>query len=507
MISLQPVAFRRAPATAGAPVRALGGCLPPAVIRTVRARALSSGILPLLLLLAWALPGAVAAQQGTPDEVRQLAREILEQLVGIDTSLPGGDPGAANRAMAERLRQAGMPATDVEVIDIGDDPRLGSLVARLRGTDPQLEPVLIMAHIDVVPALIDDWGTDPFRMVERDGFFIGRGTADNKAGAAVAMTSFIRFLREGYRPQRDLIIVFSSDEETGMTSIRHLVGEHPLVSRATLALNTDAGGGEIRNDRNVIFGVQASEKVYQTYQLEVRNPGGHSSVPVDDNAINRLAAGLTRLAEHRFPVQLNEITRTYFLRTAELGGEHAVDMRLVAGDVPDPAAAERLSGSPQYNAQLRTTCVATMLQAGHAENALPQSARATVNCRVLPGEPVDEVDATLRRVLADPAIRLSRVQEPTLSPPSPLTPELLGTIERLAALHFPGTVVIPHMSTGATDGLHTRNAGIPTYGISAMFSVPGETRAHGLNEQVRARSFYDALDFWYDLLRAVGGGR
>jgi acetylornithine deacetylase/succinyl-diaminopimelate desuccinylase-like protein len=460
-----------------------------------------------LLLTALLLPAPATAQARAGEADRVLAREILEQLVGIDTSAPDGDPGAANRAVAERLRQAGLPAPDVEVIPIGGAARLGALVARYRGSNPQLPPVLIMAHMDVVPASIEDWGTDPFTLIERDGYFIGRGTADNKAGAAIATTTFIRFARAGYRPERDLVLVFSSDEETTMESIQWLVGEHPVVSRAGMALNTDAGGGELRGGEPFIFGVQASEKVYQTYQLEVRSAGGHSSVPGDTNAIYTLAAGLIRLRQHQFPVQLNEVTRAYLLRTADLGGEHAADMRRAAAPVPDAGAVARLSEIPRFNALLRTTCVATMLQAGHAENALPQSARATVNCRVLPGEDVDEVDSTLRRVLAEDAIRVTRAEEPVLSPPSPLTPALLATLERLAGQHFPGAVVIPHMSTGATDGLHTRNAGIPTYGVSAIFSAPGETRAHGLDERVRVQSFYRALDFWYDLLREIGGGR
>jgi acetylornithine deacetylase/succinyl-diaminopimelate desuccinylase-like protein len=458
-----------------------------------------------LLVAALLVPQHVGAQARATDADRALARELLEQLVGIDTSAPDGDPGAANRAVAERLIRAGLPAADVEVIPIGGEQRLGALVARLRGSDAALAPVIIMAHMDAVPASAADWGTDPFSLVERDGFFIGRGAADNKAGATLATVNFIRFVRDGYRPARDLVLVFSSDEETTMESIQWLVREHPVVSRAGMALNTDAGGGELRDGRPFIFGVQASEKVYQTYELEVRSAGGHSSVPGDSNAIYTLAAGLMRLGAHRFPAELNEVTRTYLQRSAALGGEHAADMRAVAAAVPDADAVARLTSVPVYNAILRTTCVATMLSAGHAENALPQSARATVNCRVLPGTDVDAVDDTLRRVLADPAIRITRTEPPVLSPPSPLTPELLATLERLSQRHFPGAVVIPHMSTGATDGLHSRNAGIPTYGLSALFSLPGETRAHGLDERVRVQSFYQALDFWYDLLREVGG--
>jgi acetylornithine deacetylase/succinyl-diaminopimelate desuccinylase-like protein len=462
-------------------------------------------VVALVTIVALLFATLAAAQQRAPEDYRQLARDILEQLVAIDTSAPDGDPGEANGALADRLRAAGLPERDIDIVDIDGDARLGSLVARLRGSNEQSAPILIMAHIDVVPASADDWGTDPFHLVERDGFFFGRGAVDNKAGAAIAVTNFIRFLDQGYRPARDLIIVFTSDEETEMRSIQHLVAEHPHVSRATLAFNTDAGGGEIRNGRYVAFGLQASEKVYQSYQLEVRDPGGHSSIPRETNAIYTLALGLTRLAAHQFPVQLNEITRTWFERSAAFGGEHADDMRRVTSDPTDPDAAERLSRVPHLNALLRTTCTATMLQAGHAENALPQTARAIVNCRVLPGESVDEVDATLQQVLDEPTIALSRIEEPTLSPPSPLTPEVLGGLERLVSVHFPETVVIPSMSTGATDGLHTRNAGIPTYGVSALFAIPGESRAHGQDERVRVRSFFEALDFWYDLLQTFGG--
>jgi acetylornithine deacetylase/succinyl-diaminopimelate desuccinylase-like protein len=440
--------------------------------RSSAAVSATRALIALLVTIALLFATSATAQQRAPEDYRHLARDILEQLVAIDTSAPDGNPGQANRVLADRLRAAGMPEQDIDIVDIDGDPRLGSLVARLRGSNAQAGPILIMAHIDVVPASADDWGTDPFRLVERDGLFFGRGTADNKAGAAIAVTNFIRFLDKGYRPARDLIIVFTSDEETDMRSIQHLVAEHPHVSRATLAFNTDAGGGEIRNGRYAVFGVQASEKVYQSYQLEVRDPGGHSSIPRDTNAIYTLATGLTRLAAHQFPVQLNEITRTWFERSAALGGEHADDMRRVAADPPDLEAAERLSRVPHLNALLRTTCTATMLQAGHAENALPQAARATINCRVLPGESVDAVDATLHQVLDAPTIASSRIEEPTLSPPSPLTPEVLGGLERLVRVHFPDTVVIPSMSTGATDGLHTRNAGIPTYGVSALFGIP-----------------------------------
>lgn len=460
----------------------------------------------LVLLVLLPLTSPVSAQARAADDDRALAREIFRELIEIDTSEPPqGNPRAASEAMAARLRAAGFPAEDVQVI--GPEPQLGNLVARYRGTNPRLEPILLMAHIDVVPALREDWSLDPFTLTEQDGHFYGRGTTDNKAGAAMLVANFIRYRREGYRPQRDLIIVLTADEETTGASIQWLLTNHPEVARAAFALNTDAGGGELRDGRHVVMGVQASEKVYLSYRLEVRNPGGHSSRPRADNAIYQLASALVRLENHRFPVQLNEVTRAYFRRTTELGGSLAADMRLVAADSPDPGAAERLSENAGYNALLRTTCVATMLEGGHAENAMPQTARAVVNCRILPGENPDEVDRTLREVVGDTAVAIRRVREPTLSPPSPLAPEVIGVVERLTQRHFPGAVVVPQMSAGATDGLYVRNAGIPVYGISAVFGEPGDGRAHGRDERILVRSFYEALDFWYDMVRAFGGGR
>jgi acetylornithine deacetylase/succinyl-diaminopimelate desuccinylase-like protein len=326
-------------------------------------------VLPLLL----GMQQPALARSTASDDVRQLAREILEQLIAMDTSLPDGDPGAANRAIAARLLDAGMPADDVEVVNIAGDPRLGSLVARLRGTDAASGPVIVMAHIDVVPALAEDWDTDPFHMVERDGFLFGRGTGDNKAGAAIAVTSVIRFLHEGYRPERDIVIVFTSDEETDMRSIRQLVAEHPLVRRASLALNTDAGGGEIQDGRYVIFGLQASEKVYQSYRLEVRDPGGHSSVPRESNAIYTLAEGLNRLSRHRFPVQSNEITRAYFGRAAELGGEHADDMHRVAG--PERISRPRSGSAPGIRFEM--TVVSAISYSPSRRSQLPDAAGCT----------------------------------------------------------------------------------------------------------------------------------
>lgn len=464
------------------------------------------GAAALALAASVLLHTTASAQARTSSADRALAREIFAELIAIDSSEPPqGDPRAASEAMAARLRAAGFPEEDVQVI--GPEPRLGNLVARYRGSNRRLPPILLMAHIDVVPARRDDWSVDPFTLTEQDGYFYGRGAIDNKAGAAMLVANLIRYRQEGFRPQRDLIVVLTADEETTGASIQWLLQNHPEVARAGFALNTDAGGGELREGRKVVMGVQASEKVYLDYQLEVRNPGGHSSRPRPDNAIYQLAGALTRLEKHRFPVQLNEVTRAYFRRTAELGGPYAEEMHRVAAASPDAAAAERLSEDPGYNAMLRTTCVATMLEAGHAENALPQTARAVVNCRILPGEDPAEVDRALREVVGDTAVAIRRVREPTASPPSPLRPEVLGVIERLTQRHFPSAVVVPQMSAGATDGLYVRNDGIPVYGVSAVFGEPGDGRAHGRDERILVQSFYEALDFWHEMVRAFAGGR
>ncbi len=450
-----------------------------------------------VLLAALGFATNVAAQTRASVEDRGLALQIYRELVEIDTSAPDGNPGAAAEAMAARLRAAGLPAGDIEVIHTA--PRLGNLVARYAGRDPLLPPILLMAHIDVVPASREDWSTDPFTLHEQDGYYYGRGAADNKAGAAMLVANFIRYRRAGLQPQRDLFIALTADEETTGAGMQWLLEHHAGVRAAVFALNTDAGESELKDDRHAVMGVQASEKVYLSYQLEVHDAGGHSSLPRSGNPIYRLARALVRLETHRFPVQLNEVTRSYLQRTAELGGPYAMEKRRVAASGADGTAIERLSGHPFYNAQLRTTCVATMLDGGHAENALPQSARAMVNCRVLPGEALAQVDAMLQGVIGDPEVVITRVSEPIESPPSPLTPALMERFERLTAAHFPGAVVIPLMAAGATDAVYVRNAGIPVYGAAATFGLPGDSRAHGRDERLLVRSFYEALDFWYDL--------
>jgi len=454
-------------------------------------------------LLALATP--LSAQTGKDPAAKALEREILKQLIEINTSDSAGHTPDAAKAMADRLVNAGFPAADVRVL--GYNPRYQSLVARYRGRSTGKKPVLLMAHLDVVDARREDWSTDPYQFVEKDGFYYGRGTEDVKDGVAMLVANFIRYKKEGFVPDRDLIIVLTADEETTGESIRWLVAEHRDLIDAEFALNTDGGGGDYRDGKPIRFNVQAAEKVYQSFMLEVRNKGGHSSRPVPDNAIYHLARGLSRLADYQFPVRLNEVTRAFFQRgaAAELPAV-AADMRLVARS-GDAAAARRLSaGSPYYNSVLHTTCVATRLFAGHADNALPQLARATVNCRVEPDEPVDSVETRLRRVVADTAIHFSRIAEAHPSPPSPLRPEVMGPIEAVARKYWPGVPVVPEMSTGASDGLYTRNGGIPTYGVAAVFEDMNDSRAHGRDERVGVKEYHMAAEYWYVLVKRLAGG-
>src|SRR6184192_161690 len=444
----------------------------------------------------------VAAQDGLSPADRGLAREVFKQLIEINTTDSLGNTPRAARAMAQRLLAAGFPAADVRVL-IGPDATHGNLVARYRGTGTGGRPIVVFAHLDVVPARRTDWSVDPFTFLEKDGYFYGRGTTDDKVGDAILVADFIRLKRAGFRPTRDLILVLTGDEETAGGCIAWLVSKHRDLIDAEFALNTDAGGGVLRDGRRVMFTVQASEKVYATYALAAVDKGGHSSLPRPaDNPIYRLARVLQRLADYQFPVQLNEVSRAFFERSAAIEtGQLADDMRGVLNDPPDSGPVARLSAVPFYNSKLRTTCVATMLAAGHAENALPQAARATVNCRILPGEPAAPIEATLTRFGGDDRITVSTVYTPVPSPPSPLTPAIMGPLERLVADQFPGVPIVPVMEAGATDGLFLRNAGIPTYGVSAVFEDPNDIRAHGRDERIGVQSFYDALEFWHHMLR------
>lgn len=447
-----------------------------------------------------AVCSVVSAQQPTGVD-RTLAREILEELVEIPTTQADGTARAA-QAIAARLLGAGFPKQDVHVIASGAN--VANVVARLRGKNAGARSVLLMAHIDVVPAVRADWSVDPWTLLESDGWFYGRGASDNKAGAAMLVANFITLKRAAWQPARDLVVVLTGDEETAQRGIQTLVGQHRDLLGADLALNTDGGGVIVRDGRATVFEVQASEKIYADYQLEVTDVGGHSSLVRPDNPIYTLAAALVRIAEHRFPLHVNDVTRMFFERSsATESGQTAIDMRAVASVPPDQAAAARLSRSPYFNAQLRTTCVATKVEAGHANNALPQLARAVINCRILPGVPGTEVEGVIRRLAGD-KVKVTVIEPPIASPPSPPTPALLARLEPLVATQWPAIPVIPLMQAGATDGMYTRSAGIPTYGVSAIEGNPDDVRAHGKDERIGVESFYRAAQFWLELMRTFG---
>lgn len=449
-----------------------------------------------ILLLATTLH---AAAPPLDPPTRQMIRDIYQQLIEINTTESAGNMTAAAEAMAGRLRAAGFPASDVQVL--GPEPRHGNLVARLRGSGAA-KPLLLLAHLDVVEARREDWSTDPFKLVEQDGYFYARGSGDDKAMAAIWIATLIRLKQEHFVPTRDLIVALTSDEETGnYNGVDWLLKTHRDLIDAAFAIN-EGGGGAIKERKYLYNGVSASEKVYVTFALTVHNKGGHSSVPQTPNAIYQLAAGLGRLAAFDFPVRLNEVTRAYFRRLADVeGGQLGSDMRAVA-DTSDPAAAARVGQTPAYNARMRTTCVATRLDAGHADNALPQTARATVNCRVLPGDDPEEVRNTLLRVLNDPAIEVTWIDKAKPSVPSPLASDIMQPLEAITR-QFWDVPVIPLMATGASDSLYLRNAGIPTYGVSAIFDDIKESRAHGKDERVGVRQFYDSAQFLYTLVKRL----
>jgi acetylornithine deacetylase/succinyl-diaminopimelate desuccinylase-like protein len=448
---------------------------------------------------------AASAQQRAPDE--RLAFDIFKELVEINTVTATGDTAAAADAMATRLRAAGFPEADLHVFKPA--PRKGNLVARLRGTGTA-KPIMLLAHIDVVEAKREDWSMDPFKLIEQDGYYYGRGTGDDKFMAAAFVTAFVRYVKEGWKPARDVILVLETDEEIldgNSVGMRWLLANHRDLVDAEYALN-EGGGVALKGGKPYTVGVQTSEKLPVSFYLETKNAGGHSSQPVKDNAITRLAAGLVRLGDYDFPVKWNETTRAYFTRSAPLNdAARRADMVAVLSDPPEASALQRLSRLPNLNAQMRTTCVATMLEGGHASNALPQSAKATVNCRILPGESVEYVHETLVRVVADGGIEVSQRGAPKPSPASPLRPDVVGAIEKLSGEFWPGAVVLPTMSAGATTGNLLRSVGIPTYGHSGLagdFEEP--SRAHGKDERVRVDSFYRGNEYLYRLVKVLAGG-
>ena len=455
--------------------------------------------------------GGIAWCAGPDEATRQLSRDIFRELIEINTTDSVGSTTRAAEAMANRLRNAGIPAADIHVF--GPNDRKGNLVVRFSGTGAK-KPVLLIGHLDVVEALRADWTIDPFQFLEKDGYFYGRGTQDMKVNDAILVTTFIRFQREGYRPDRDLILALTADEEGGKSNgVDWLLRNHRDLVDAEFVLNADSGGVTTVHGKPVYVDLEATEKQYADFELTSVNPGGHSSLPTPDNAIYHLADALSRLEHAPFPLDLNAVTRTYFERRATLeNAQVKADMNAILRTPPDAAAAARLSQDPRYNSMLHTTCVATRLSGGHANNALPQTAQANVNCRILPGHTPEETRQTLIRVFNDAKVNVRYVEGtagggqspnskgfPTVMPP----PDVMAPLERVAAEMWRGAPVIPEMETGASDSIYTVAAGMPSYGINGVAIDQDDIRAHGKDERVRVSSYFEGVEFYYRFLKAL----
>ena len=433
------------------------------------------------------------------------AREIFKELIEFDTSYSTGSTTPAAEAMANRLRKAGFAESDLFLG--GATARKGNLVARYRGSGKQ-KPLLLLAHLDVVEAKREDWSMDPFQFIEKDGYFYGRGTSDDKAQAAIWVANLIQYKQEGFKPDRDLILALTADEEGGgpYNGVQWLLKNRRDLIDAEYCLN-EGGWGEMVNGRPQIQNVQVSEKYVVNYRFEVRNKGGHSSMPVPENAIYRLSAALGRVAAFAFPLKTNEVTRAYFERIAGAqNGAIKADVAKVGQN--DADALKRVAAvSPAWNATLRTTCVATQLEAGHAQNALPQLAAANVNCRVLPEESLASVTETLRKVVADDQISIRVDGKVEQGPPSAMRADVMGAVTSLTDRMWPGVRTVPSMVMGATDGMYLRAAGIPTYGVQGLFIERDDFRAHGRDERMAVKSFEDGQKFLYDLVKVLAQSR
>jgi acetylornithine deacetylase/succinyl-diaminopimelate desuccinylase-like protein len=457
------------------------------------------------------LSGRCAADEGDA-AARQNAHDIFKQLIEINTTDSVGNTTTAAQAMARRLVEAGFPKADVVVL--GPNDRKGNMVARYRGgPGSKLKPILIIGHLDVVEAQRLDWTTDPFQFVEKDGYFYGRGTQDMKESDAIAVASFIRMRKEGFVPNRDIILALTADEEGGKSNgVDWLLKNHRDLIDAEYALNPDAG--QVRPDKPVVVGFEATEKLYADYQVLATNPGGHSSLPVPNNAIYHVAAALEALQKSPFPFELNPVTRAYFIQMAKIeSGQKAADMRAILASPPDAKAIERLSQDAHANSIMRTTCVATMLSGGHAPNALPGRAEANVNCRIMPGHSQEEIRLALIQLFNDPELTVRyRSDDGVLSDhgsdrkamvPPPLRDDVMTSLRSVAGKLWPGAAVLPIMEAGASDSIYTMNAGIPSYGICGVAIARDDDRAHGRDERVKIDAYYTGLEFYYEFLKAL----
>ncbi len=431
--------------------------------------------------------------------------EIYTKVISFETSKGLGNVPKMANYLASELRAAGFPDKDIEVAPLGET---AALIARYRGDGSSgKSPILLLGHMDVVEALEDDWERPPFELTHDDTYFYARGSNDNKFGITQLTSTFIRLKKEGFVPNRDLIIAFSGDEESGMLTTRMLANDREDLANAEYALNSDSGGGALKDDgRPISYHMQAAEKTYVSWDITIRNPGGHSSRPRADNAIYDLADAIQKVQQYRFPVRWSDMTLAYFHQTgSELGGELGDAMVQFAENPGDGAATDRLASESAYVGTTRTTCVPTMLRGGHAENALPQSATATINCRIFPGVSVDEVKAVLQKVIDNEAAEFVQLDEATESPISELRPDVVAAVSKAVHARYPGIEVIANMSSGGTDGMHFRKAGIPTWAVGGLFMRPADNFAHGLNERVPIKAFYDALDHWSIILRELAG--
>ena len=459
------------------------------------------------LLLGCAAALAVArsneAAPEPPHADRVFAREVLAQLVGLDTTAAHGTEAAA-RAVATRLTDSGFAASDVQVLAPADQPMRANVVVRLRGSG-RAAPLLVIGHLDVVDAPRARWSVEPFVLTEKDGFFYGRGVLDLKGEDAAILSTLVRLKRERARTDRDIIVAFTADEEAGTADgVDWLLRVHRDLLQAGMAINPDEGAAGLRAGKRIFYGVQTSTKRYVTYELRAAGKSGHTAIPQPDNAIYKLAAALTHVATVRFPIEFDATTRAFFARTANTeAGQTRADMIAASNLVPDMAAAERLTANPERNAHLRTTCVATMLQAGTVENALADDALATIQCRVLPQDTPEFVERSLVRAVADPSVMVTMTEAGRENPESQLRPQMLSSIEAAVHSMWPGVVVVPALNIGSSDSVHTRAAGIPTYGLCSIFYDLDDDRAHADDERIGVASFYEGVEFTYRLLKAM----
>jgi acetylornithine deacetylase/succinyl-diaminopimelate desuccinylase-like protein len=469
------------------------------------------------LVCALYLPTAWSGAPQSDAVTREMAHDIFKQLIEINTTDSIGSTTVAAQAMAKRLLDAGFPAADVVVI--GPNERKGNMVARYRGRPgSKLRPILIIGHLDVVEARREDWSTDPFKFVEQDGYYYGRGTQDMKEADAIAVTDFIRLKKEGFVPKRDIILALTADEEGGKSNgVSWLLQNHRDLIDAELALNPDSGGVVTDHGKPLTVEFEATEKLYADYQVLATNPGGHSSLPRPDNAIYHVADALGALEKSPFPFELNAVTREYFGQMAKIEtGQTAADLRAILASPPDTAAIQRLSADARYNSTMRTTCVPTMLSAGHAPNALPQRAEANVNCRIFPGHSQEDIRSALVQMFDDPKLSVhyrndagelaDHGSDRKAMVPPPLRTDVMESLGKVAAKLWPGAPVIPTMVTGSSDSIYTMIAGIPSYGISGVAVDRDDVRMHGKDERLKVDSYYTGVEFYYQFLKALTTG-